>query len=263
MIQLAVAGAAGRTGGAVIEAAMHDPQFELVAGLVEPGDPVLPASTADDLSAPPDRPPWRSELPEACDVLVDFTVPAGTMHWLAVCAQRGIALVTGTTGLSDAQQRAVREAAHRFPIVQASNFCIGVELLRRAVREVARGYGPGVDVEIVETHHRHKRDAPSGTALRLVEDVQSAWPRGEGGEIVYGRAGAVGPRRRGEIGVHALRLGETRGRHAVHFNSGADSIVLQHEVHDRSAFAAGALQAAAWIVGRGAGLYRFADTFSR
>ena len=189
------------------------------------------------------------------DCVVDFTAPAATVEYASVCADRGVALVTGTTGLAAEDESALDAAAESAPVLRASNFSRGVAALRAAVREVA-GALPGYDAEVTETHHDGKRDAPSGTALSLVGDVEAERP--DLTRRTHGREGEA-PRSSDEIGVHARRAGDVTGHHEVLFAGNRETLSLSHRAGDRGVFAAGALDAAAWLAGRPAGRYEFAE----
>jgi 4-hydroxy-tetrahydrodipicolinate reductase len=251
MIRLAVAGACGRTGSSVLRQAVEDGQFDVVAALSTRDDPLCGSTVAAGQGGVE----IASVLDVPCDVLIDFTLPEGTMTWLEVCVARRLAMVIGATGYDEAQLEMIRQAAKTVPIVMASNFSLGINVLLDVVGRVARDLGPGYDVEIIEAHHRHKLDAPSGTARAFVEAVRSTREDEETSQIVYGRHGQTGERQAGEIGVHAVRMGELIGRHEIHFSGAGETITLKHTAHSRDTFAAGALRAARWVVGKPAGLY--------
>lgn len=189
------------------------------------------------------------------DALVDFTGPESSVEYVAACAEAGVPAVVGTTGFTDEQADALSDAAETVPVLRASNFSRGIAALRRAVR-AAVGALPGYDVEVTETHHNGKRDAPSGTALTLVEDIE-----GEREEITtrtYGREGDA-PRSTDEIGVHARRAGDVAGEHEVLLAGDDNVLELTHRAGSRRVFAAGALDAAVWLAGREAGDYDFTE----
>jgi len=239
MIRLAVAGAMGRMGRCVVELASSDARFEVVAKL-ERGD--------------------RVELPK-CDVLVDFTDAGGTGKWLEICRERRVAMVIGATGHNEALERRIIEAATVIPIVQAANFSVGVNTILRWVGKLAADLGTGYDIEIVETHHRNKLDAPSGTALSLADALRKpSRDRVEAGSgLVFGRQGKTGVRPVGEIGIHAVRMGEVVGQHEVHFSGPGETITIKHVAESRTMFAVGALRAAEWVSGRPPKLYGMRD----
>ncbi|MEF8781369.1 MAG: 4-hydroxy-tetrahydrodipicolinate reductase [Haloferacaceae archaeon] len=195
------------------------------------------------------------------DVLVDFTAPEVTAEYVAACSRTGVPAVVGTTGFDDGHRRAIERASESVPVLVAANFSRGVLALRRAIREAVRAL-PTYDVELTETHHNGKRDAPSGTAGRILEDVEGVLgdDGGDGPDHprVHGREGDQ-PREPGEIGVHARRAGDVTGEHELLLAGNRETLELTHRAGDRGVFAAGALDAAAWLAGRDPGLYEFAD----
>ncbi|MCE2491029.1 MAG: 4-hydroxy-tetrahydrodipicolinate reductase [Alphaproteobacteria bacterium] len=203
----------------------------------------------------------RSAKPvfEAADVILDFTAPAATARHAELAAETGAALVAGTTGLDPDQEKAVTEASAKTAIVRAANMSVGVNLLLSLTRRVAATLGPDFDIEILEMHHRHKVDAPSGTALALGRAAASG--RGVNHDDVAdrGRDGITGERRRGDIGYAALRGGNVAGEHAVIFAADNERVELVHKATDRAIFARGALAAAIWLKGKPPGLYSMAD----
>ena len=189
--------------------------------------------------------------------VVDFSHHASVPAAVAKAAAEGIPYVIGTTGLTPDEQKSVDEAAAKIPVVQSGNYSLGVNLLFELVRRAAGVLGPEYDVEITEMHHRHKKDAPSGTALMLAKAAASG--RGRGDDFTYGRHGDIGERPVGEIALHALRGGSVVGDHTVMFAGDLERVELTHKAQDRAAFAAGALKALAWAKGRAPGLYTMRD----
>ncbi len=249
-VRVVVAGAAGRMGRIVLECALRCPQTVVSAALVAPGEM---GSGSIAVGTSPMAVSERLETP--CDVLIDFTAPAGTMAWLEVCRLRSIPMVIGVTGHNAEQQTRIAAAAHDIPIVQAANFSTGISVLAEIAAETARRLGHGYDIEMIETHHRHKADAPSGTALALLNRLREATGPSGTHPVVYGRHGASSARTPGEIGVHAVRRGDVVGRHEIHFSGNGETITICHEAHSREAFAMGALRAAEWVVSKPPGLY--------
>jgi 4-hydroxy-tetrahydrodipicolinate reductase len=258
-MRVGVTGATGRTGGEVLAAAVErddvdvafatarDPPEGPVAGVdVEPNDAFA------ELVA--DREP---------NVVVDFTGPESTVAYAGACADADVAFVTGTTGLDDDQRAALDAASEHVPVLRAANFARGVQALRSLVGEAVAAL-PGYDVELVEAHHSGKRDAPSGTAEAMLDAVDAARDvhdvdAGEAsGERVHGREGES-LREPGEVGVHSLRAGDVPGEHELVLADNHEELRLQHRATDRGVFAAGALDAAAWLSGRDPGRYAFAD----
>ncbi len=268
MIKLAVAGATGRMGRAVIDVVSQDDRFEIAAALTAPGCP-----TAGSTVRANDRDVIVTEkLNAGCDVLIDFTVADGTMVWLEACEDRNLSMVIGATGHDGEQVQRIEKTARTIPIVKASNFAVGIQAILGIVRQLVTELGDGYDVEVVESHHRYKIDAPSGTALTLVDEVQSARARSSSPDavpgspqrdaVVFGRHGRTGTRPPGQIGVHAIRRGGTIGHHEIHFSGHNETITLRHTAHSRETFATGALRAAAWVAGQTPGLYSMRDVLA-
>jgi len=261
-IRLAIAGCTGRTGSAVLRQAVSDSRFAVVAALAHKSDPRLGQDVGAILGGSPLGLPIAHDCRATCDVLIEFTSPQGCAEWAAWSAENRVALVSGTTGLGPSEEQQLRQAATRVPVLWSPNMSIGVNLLLELIGEVARRLGPEWDVEICEAHHRHKVDAPSGTAKALLSAVCTA--RGAEPEkvAVFGRCGVCGPRRSGEVGVHALRLGGLIGEHVISFACATELLRLEHQVLSRDAFAVGALHAARWLAGRPAGWYAMRDVLA-
>lgn len=265
-VRIAIAGCAGRTGAAVLRLASVDPSFTIVAALTRGDDPNLGQDAGSAAGMRPLGLPLMAEASSEADALIEFTTPEGCVQWAEWCAARGVALISGTTGLFAAQHAALDAAAKRTAVLWAPNMSIGVNLLLALVQQAAEKLDAHWDAEIVEVHHRHKVDAPSGTAKALLEAIcrgrgtQSGEAAGNANQAArHGREGACGPRPSGEIGMHALRMGEIVGAHEVHFASGQESLVLAHQAMSRDTFAAGALQAARWLMGHPPGRYGMRD----
>ena len=189
--------------------------------------------------------------------VVDFSYHAAVPSSVTKAAAEGIPYVIGTTGLTPDEQRTVDAAAKKIPVVQSGNYSLGVNLLMELVKKAATVLGPEYDVEVVEMHHRHKKDAPSGTALMLAKSAAEG--RGAADAFVYGRHGDIGERPVGEIAIHALRGGSVVGDHTVMFAGELERVELTHKAQDRTAFAAGALKALLWAKGRPSGIYTMRD----
>lgn len=252
--QIVLFGASGRMGQEILALAPGQNGVEIVAALVRPG------SSRDGELVWPLRPEplvYESTLePEQqASVLVDFSNAESFDAALALAVEREMAFVSGTTGLSDAQRDSLDQAALRIPVLWSANFSIGVALLRRVAAEAARVLGEDFDVEIVEAHHRLKRDAPSGTALTLGRAVAEARGRTVEEVGVFARHGQQLERARGEIGFATVRCGDIVGDHTVLFASEGERLEFTHRASTRAVFARGALVAARWIAGRSAGRY--------
>jgi 4-hydroxy-tetrahydrodipicolinate reductase len=252
-MKVAIAGAGGRMGQALIEAALADGELQLAAALDAAG------SAALGRAAGPLRVVADLGVLAAVDVLVDFTRPQGTLAHLEVCLRHGKAMVIGTTGFDAAQKARLAEGAKRIPIVLSPNFAIGVNVMFRLAQTAAQALGDAYDVEIVEAHHRHKVDAPSGTALLLGELVARALGRNLGEVAVHGRQGDTGERPAKAIGFHAIRGGDIVGEHTVIFAGAGERVEVSVRSQSRLTYAAGALRAAKWVKDRAPGLYGMFD----
>jgi 4-hydroxy-tetrahydrodipicolinate reductase len=258
-IRLAIAGCTGRMGRTLVRLAAGDAAFNLVAAVTIPDDPLLGQDAGRVAGVNDLNVKIGAALTAPCAALVDFTTPAACLTWAEWCAEHGVALVSGTTGLDEAQHAALRAAAQRIPIVWAPNMSVGVNLLLAAVEELAAKLDDNWDVELTETHHRRKVDAPSGTCRALLEAICRARGQTPAQAAVHGRQGQCGPRPAGQIGVHALRMGEIVGEHEVYFTADSESLILGHRAFSRDTFAAGALRAVRWLHGRPPGLYTMRD----
>ena len=252
-VKVAVIGAAGRMGREVCRATLETDGVELAGGAVEPGAPDLGADLGELCGFGGIGIAAAEDPPENAEVLVEFTTPEATVAHLAY----GKPAVIGTTGLNEEQRKEVERAAASVPIVLAPNMSVGVNLLRELVRELSAKLS-GYDVEVVEAHHRNKKDAPSGTAFLLTR----AAAEGRGHRLedvaVYGREG-VAPREEGEIGIHALRGGAVVGEHRLIFYGPGEEVEVTHRALSRRTFADGALRAAKFAAGAKPGLYSMRD----
>ncbi len=264
-LRIAVAGAGGRMGQALVEAVLAAPDLALAAALDVPGCACVGQDAGERIG-------HRTGVAvtddvdgalAAADVLIDFTRPEGTLAHAAACARRHVALVAGTTGLSPAQRAELATHARAVPIVFAPNMSIGVNVLLKLVELATARLGPAYDVEIVEMHHRHKVDAPSGTALRLGEAAATAMQTTLAESAVYAREGVTGERRAGSIGFATLRGGDVVGEHTVIFAGAGERVELTHKATSRQTFAGGAVRAArfvaACLASNRPGLYDMAD----
>jgi 4-hydroxy-tetrahydrodipicolinate reductase len=261
-LRLAIAGCTGKMGRTLVRLASRDPAFEIVAAVTEADDPALGQDVGSLAGVDGLQIRVRDSCEAACDALIEFSSPAGCRVWANWCAEHAVPLVSGTTGLEQADRAALEAAANRVPVVWSPNMSVGINLLLRLVTELAEALDESWDVEICEAHHRQKADAPSGTARALFEAVCRARGKDPQAFGVLGRSDAGGPRQPGEIGVHALRLGDSVGEHEVHFAAAGEVLTLRHRALSRDIFAAGALRAARWLVGRPPGLYHMRDVLS-
>jgi len=241
-------------GREVVCAVLEDDSFELAGGVVEPHAPQLDADLGELCGWGRVGVVATENPPDDAAALIEFTTPEATVEHLAY----GRPVVIGTTGLSDEQLARVEEAAKVVPVVLAPNMSVGVTLIREVVREVSQKLGPDYDVEIVEAHHRNKVDAPSGTALLLARAAAEGRNMDLDEVAVYGREGRA-PRRKGEIGIHALRGGAVVGEHRVIFYGPGEEVEVTHRALSRRTFASGSLRAARFVAGAPAGLYSMRD----
>jgi 4-hydroxy-tetrahydrodipicolinate reductase len=241
-------------GREVCHAALETEGIELVGGTVGPGAPELSSDLGELCGSGKTAVTATEDPPESAEVLIEFTTPEATVQHLSYDKPH----VIGTTGLSDEQQERVEAASHSVPIVRAPNMSVGVNLLREVVREISAKLGEGYDIEIVEAHHRNKKDAPSGTALFLARAAAEGRERNLDEIAVYGREG-LAPRQEGEIGIHALRGGAVVGEHRLVFYSGGEEVEIIHRALSRRTFADGALRTARFAANAQPGLYSMAD----
>lgn len=260
VIEIIIVGARGRMGTALIREIMESDDLAL-AGAVDHSDSPGLGRDAGLLARMPEAGVELSDTlsPRAGQVVVDFSLPQATDHNIAQCRAAKVPFVCGTTGLSEATEAALHDAANEIPVVFAANFSVGVTLLTRLAGVAARALGPGWDAEIVETHHRHKRDSPSGTALRLGHAVAAATDRSLEDSFVHDRTGRTTARLPEEIGIVAMRGGDVVGEHTVNLFGEGERIELTHRARDRAIFARGALRAARWVTDQQPGLYDMAD----
>jgi 4-hydroxy-tetrahydrodipicolinate reductase len=255
-------------GRAVLQCVFEGSDCRLVGAITEPGDAELGRDAGELVGRAPVGVPLtdeRSQGLHAAQVAIDFTLPMVTEANLRAAVEHGTALVIGTTGLEERQRKAMEQAAHDIPIVYARNMSVGVNVFMELVARAAHALGDGYDIEIAEAHHRHKVDAPSGTALALGERVAAAQGRKLEQVAVYARQGQTGPRVPGTIGFSVTRGGNIVGEHTVRYIGLEEEVVFAHRADDRKTFARGALRAARWAAGRAPGLYSMADVlgFSR
>ena len=259
-IKLAIAGASGRMGRMLIEAALADPAMEVACALERAGSPEIGRDCGDFLGR-------RTGVAIAADldrlagaeVLIDFTRPEGTAAHLAACRRRGLRMVIGTTGFDEAGKAAIRDASGSIGIVFAPNMSVGVNAAFKLLEVAAAILSSGYDIEIIEAHHRHKVDAPSGTALKMGEVVAAAQGKALSDLAVYAREGTTGERRPGTIGFAAVRGGDIVGDHTVMFAGTGERIEITHRAGSRMPYALGAMRAARFVAGQPRGLFDMRD----
>lgn len=258
MISIAINGMCGRMGRLILQTGFNDPEIMVAVGIDNPDNPDF----GKDLGTLAGQEAYGiavgTTIEQPVDVLIDFSSPEGTMACLDVCVKESTAMVTGTTGFTDAQIEKIRGAAHKIPLVLAPNMATGVNVMFSLVRRAAELLDAEFDAEIIETHHRFKKDAPSGTAKKLVEMI-ALGRKTDSPDVTFGRKDDTGERRPGEIGVHSVRAGDIVGEHRVVFSTLGESIEICHRAHSRRGFARGAIRAAKFIAGKKPGLYTMFD----
>lgn len=197
-----------------------------------------------------------------CDVVVDFTNPDASIENLAICKSYKKPIVIGTTGFSDKQIKVIEDYSKTIPVIFSPNMALGVNLLFELARQVSSVLDDGYDIEIIETHHRYKKDSPSGTANKIAEIIAKEKGIRLAEKAIYGRFGNIGPRKRGEIGIHAVRAGNINGEHTIIFNSLGERLELTHKAYGREAFAEGTLKAIHFILVKPAGLYTMKEVLN-
>ena len=258
MTTIAITGAAGRMGTRLLALAKQDGGFQIVGAIERPDHPAQAQDAGEVAGVGPIGTAITYDLRPTPQVLIDFTVPASTRHWLKTCRDRGIAMVIGTTGLQAQDQAAIDRAAADIPLLQAPNMSLGVNVLFKIAGQVARMLGDGYDVEVLEAHHRFKKDAPSGTAYGLADAILKATGKTREA-LALGRHGEEATRKPGEIGVHSLRMGDEVGRHTACFAALGERLELTHVATNRDTFVHGALRAAQWLASQKPGRYAIAD----
>jgi 4-hydroxy-tetrahydrodipicolinate reductase len=253
--RVCVLGPSGRMGRAVLDAAVGRDDVRITAAVDRPDAAGLGATVAEEVLSTADLEAGLA----SCDVYIDFTSPAATLAAARAAAVHRRAAVIGTTGLGPAEHAAITELARVAPIVVAANFSLGVNLVLGLVRQAARALGPEWDAEVVETHHRAKRDAPSGTALMIAQAIAAGHGSDYDRVKRHARDGDVGPRSRGEIGVASVRGGDVVGEHTAYFFGAAERLEISHRATSRAIFATGALRAAMWVTGQPPGRYDMLD----
>jgi 4-hydroxy-tetrahydrodipicolinate reductase len=264
MIKVVIAGASGRMGQALLEGIFADSELQLHGALDRADSPRIGHDAGEQfglvtkvrISVDID------ETLRGADVLVDFTRPEASMTYLAACERAGVKLVLGTTGFSPEQKKLIEATAQKIAIVFAPNMSVGVTLLINLVQAAAKVLAVGYDIEIIEAHHRHKVDAPSGTALRLGEAAAEALGRDLQSCAVYGREGVTGERDSNTIGFATVRGGDVVGDHTVLFAGIGERVELTHKASSRATFALGALRAAKYLADRKTGLYDMQDVLA-
>jgi 4-hydroxy-tetrahydrodipicolinate reductase len=262
MVKIAVTGAAGRMGGRIISIIAGTEGVELAGALEHEGHAAIGKDAGELAGIGALRVNISSDTEsvlKAVDLVIDFTFPEVTLPLLKVVASLGKAAVIGSTGFTESERSELEQISAGIPVVFAPNMSMGVNVLFKLVSEAARALGDDFDIEMVETHHRMKKDAPSGTAMKLAELAAEAVGRKIGDVGVYERHGMIGARTKDEIGVQTLRGGDVVGDHTVYFYGMGERVELTHRATSRDTFASGSVKAALWLKGREPGLYDMQD----
>ncbi|MBI5197506.1 MAG: 4-hydroxy-tetrahydrodipicolinate reductase [Nitrospirae bacterium] len=262
MIKIVVPGAAGRMGGRVITLIRETPGAEVTGAVERKGQPMIGSDVGEVIGIGKINLPIIDDFHSAlrsADLFIDFTMHQASIEHLRAAAALGKAAVIGTTGFSPAELEEIRTFARKIPCVLSPNFSIGVNVVFQLIAEAAKRLGEEYDVEIVEAHHRHKKDAPSGTAIRMAQVLAEALGRDLDKVGKYTRHGIIGERDPKEIGIQSIRAGDIVGDHTVLFGGLGESIQITHRAQSRDNFARGAIRAALWLAGKKPGLYDMAD----
>ena len=261
-IKVGVIGAGGRMGRMLIEAVQNNPKTILNAAIERQGSSLVGADAGEVAAIGRLEVQIVDELEAVIndiDVLIDFSLPDATEKNMQVCAEHNVAMVIGTTGFNDAQEQVLAKASEKIAIVYAGNYSTGVNLSLKLLGMAAKAFGSEADVEIIEAHHKHKIDAPSGTAYMMAEAVAEARGQNLKDVAIYGREGQTGERESGTIGIHAVRGGEIVGDHTVMFIADGEVVEITHRARERMTFAAGAVRAATWVTEQAVGQYDMQD----
>jgi len=261
-INVGVIGAGGRMGRMLIEAVQNNPQTTLKAAIERQGSSLVGADAGEVAAIGHLNVQIVDNLATVIndiDVLIDFSLPDATEKNMQVCAEHNVAMVIGTTGFNEQQEQVLAKASEKINIVYAGNYSTGVNLSLKLLSMAAKAFGNDADVEIIEAHHKHKIDAPSGTAYMMAEAVAEARGQNLKDVAIYGREGQTGERESGTIGIHAVRGGEIVGDHTVMFIADGEVVEITHRARARMTFAAGAVRAATWVVEQEVGQYNMQD----
>lgn len=259
MINIAINGVCGRMGSRIAELVCEDENLKLVAVLEHEKHPSIGKDLGIIIGKEHKGITISHELNSSPDVIIDFTTPDSTLNRLKTCMENGIAMVIGTTGLDKDQMEQVNKASGEIACLISPNMSIGVNLLFRLVETVSKMIGAESDIEIIEAHHRFKKDAPSGTALKIAEKICNATNQNMDDVVIYGRKGIVGERPKKQICIHSVRSGDIVGEHTIVFGNLGERLELVHKAQTRDSFVSGAIRAAKFVAGKPSGLYDMED----
>jgi len=257
--KLIIIGAAGQMGRRIISLSIDAGWFDIIAAVETKGHSDIGKDAGLVASAGPINVKLDSAYQSGADVAIDFSQPDAADKTIDYCLKGGVALVLGTTGLTEKQHEKLKAASAKIPVIYGTNMSVGMNVLFSLVGKLALMLGDEYDTEIIEQHHRFKKDAPSGSALTLAENICRATGKKFPDDLTYGRDGKDALRQKGTIGMHAVRAGDIIGIHSAVFSTLGETVTLNHTAHSRDTFATGALRAAQWLVGKKPGLYSMAD----
>ncbi len=257
--KLVVVGAGGRVGRRIIALAAESGRFEIAGAVENANHPDIGKDAGQLAGIERLNVALGESWPAGAEIAIDFSLPEAADSTIGNCLANGVSLVMGTTGLSPGQQEVIQAAAKTIPIVYATNMSVGMNVLFALVGKAAAMLGAEYDIEIIEQHHRFKKDAPSGSALTLAQRICDATGRTCPDSLIHGRSGKEALRQKGEIGMHAVRAGDITGIHSVVYGTLGETITLNHTAHTRDTFVHGALRAAEWLIGKPPALYAMAD----
>lgn len=265
MIKVVVAGAAGRMGNRLVALVKDSTDLTLVGAVEGKGHPALGQDAGETAGCGKVGVPITDDLSSALErgeVVIDFSAPEATLNHLRIVAQQRRAMVIGTTGLSASEREELKSRTREVPCVFSPNMSVGVNLIYKVIGEMAKTLGDEYDIEVIEAHHRLKKDAPSGTALKIAEVLAGAVNRDLNKVGVYARKGLIGERKKQEIGIQTIRAGDIVGDHTILFGGMGERIEVTHRASSRDTFARGALRAARWVVRQPPGLYDMMDVLN-
>ncbi|MBN2182715.1 MAG: 4-hydroxy-tetrahydrodipicolinate reductase [Sedimentisphaerales bacterium] len=261
--KLMVIGAGGRMGGRIIALALESGRFDIISAIDTSNHPNIGKKTVYTGVSGPIEITLNDTFPAAAaDAVIDFSMPDAAEKTINYCLETKIPLVLGTTGINEKQKETIIAASKEIAVLYATNMSVGMNVLFALAGKVASMLGPDYDIEIIEQHHRFKKDAPSGSALTLAENICTHTGRKFPDCLVHGREGKDAKRRDGTIGIHAIRAGDITGVHSIIFGTSGETVTLNHTANNRDTFVGGALRAAEWIVGKKPALYSMADVLN-
>ena len=259
-IKLTVIGAGGRMGRRIVSLALKSGRFDIVAAIERPDHPDIGKDSGLVAASRPTNVLLTDTFPTVeTDVAIDFSLAEAADRTIEYCLENNIALVSGTTALSDEQREKLKAASETIPILHATNMSVGMNLLFTLIGKVARMLGDKYDIEIIEQHHRFKKDAPSGSAMTLAENICRETGRPFPESLIHGRSGKDALRQKDSITMHAVRAGDITGVHSIIFGTLGETLTFNHTANNRDTFVHGALRAAEWLVGKKTGLYSMKD----